>query len=134
VKVVVDTTVLVSGLLAPSGPCGEIVRLIVDGAITACHSPRIITEYREVLHRPRFRFNHSRVDTILAQIQQSGVLTGPLAACPALPDPDDQPFLEAALSGNAACIVTGNTVHFPARACRPVPVVNPAGFLKMLAA
>jgi predicted nucleic acid-binding protein len=25
-----------------------------------------------------------------------------------LPDPDDQPFLEVALAGNAAAIVTGN--------------------------
>jgi hypothetical protein len=30
-----------------------------------------------------------------------------------LPDPDDQPFLEAAIVGLADVIITGNLRHFP---------------------
>jgi putative PIN family toxin of toxin-antitoxin system len=134
VRVVIDTNVIVSGLLSPAGPCGGIVRLMVDGAFVPCYSSQILAEYHEVLHRARFRFDPLRVEIILEQIQHCGLLAGPLVTSPSLPDPDDQAFLEAALSARAACIVTGNAAHFPARVCRPVEIVSPARFLKLLSA
>jgi len=46
-----------------------------------------------------------------------------------LPDPDDEPFLEIALAGNAACLVTGNQSHFPAELCQGLKVLSPNEFL-----
>ena len=62
-------------------------------------------------------------------IEHSGhvVASAPLLA--PLPDPDDQPFLEAALAGQAACLVTGNRAHFPPKPCRPIRILSPAEFL-----
>ena len=50
-RVVLDTNVLVSGLLSPYGSPGEIVRRLAAGELTPCLEVRILVEYREVLLR-----------------------------------------------------------------------------------
>ena len=52
-RVVLDTNVLVSGLLTPSGPCGQIVELVLDGVLDLCVDGRILDEYEDVLRRPK---------------------------------------------------------------------------------
>lgn len=37
-KIVLDTNVLVSGLLQPFGPSGQIVRLVASGDLVPCHT------------------------------------------------------------------------------------------------
>lgn len=128
-RVVIDTNVLVSGLLTPFGTCSEIVRMVASAELTLCFDARIMTEYREVLARPRFRFNQERVTALLEQIEQRGV---PVAAAPLaepLPDLDDEPFLAVALDGMAACLVTGNLSHFPPDRRTGVTILAPAEFL-----
>src|ERR1700733_5562204 len=112
-KIVLDTNVLVSGLLQPFGPSGQIVRLVASGELILCHDPRILVEYRDVLFRKKFRFDPERVDALLDQITAEGipVMARPLAV--RLPDPDDEPFLEVALAGAVRCLITGNGKHYP---------------------
>lgn len=133
-RVVIDTNVFVSGLLTPTGPCGEIMRLMVAGAFTPCYSPHTLAEYREVLGRERFRFDPARVAAVLDSVRHGGVLAPARVSCPDLPHEDDRPFLEAALGAGAHCIVTGNTAHFPSSVCRPVSIVGPVAFLKLIVA
>ena len=130
-RVVVDTNVLVSSLLSPSGPPNAIRQLIVVGAVQVCYDVRILREYQEVLARPRFPFRDADVRDLLTQIEADGVLvmTGPLAA--PLPDPDDEPFLAVALAGRARCLVTGNLRDFPAERRWGVPVFSPRRFLDL---
>ena len=45
-------------------------------------------------------------------------------------DKDNLPFLEAAISGNADFIVTGNKKHFPEVKCKNIRVVSPAEFIE----
>ncbi|HKI01222.1 MAG TPA: putative toxin-antitoxin system toxin component, PIN family [Thermoanaerobaculia bacterium] len=54
-KIVLDTNILVSGLLQPFGPSGQIVRLVAAGELVLCHDSRILAEYWEVLLRKKFR-------------------------------------------------------------------------------
>ncbi len=54
-KIVLDTNVLVSGLLTPFGPTGEIVRMVSAGELILAIDARILSEYQEVLHRPKFK-------------------------------------------------------------------------------
>ena len=56
-KVVIDTNVIVSGLLTPFGNSAEIVRMITSGKLNLCFDARILTEYEEVLKRPKFKFS-----------------------------------------------------------------------------
>lgn len=128
-KVVVDTNVLVSGLLSPFGPPGEIVCMIASGALRVCFDARILTEYGEVLARPKFQFSSEQSQAFLEQIKTEGlsVAGNPLPA--RLPDPTDEPFLEAAVAGDVDRLITGNTKHFPSAKRQGVAVLSPREFL-----
>lgn len=128
-RVVLDTNVLVSGLLSPFGAPGEIVRLISSGSVTICFDARILAEYEEVLARPRFGFDADAVAALLDFMVSQGEPVASVPLAERLPDPDDEPFLEVAIAGGADFLVTGNAVHFPARAARDVRVISPSEFL-----
>lgn len=128
-KVVVDTNVLVAGLISPFGQCAEIVRMVSAGNLTLCLDTRIVAEYNEVLHRPKFRFNKDNVAALLEYIEHSGETTASLPLPHSLPDHDDEPFLEAAIAGQAACIVTGNKYHFPVKLCQGIKILSPNEFI-----
>ena len=130
-RIVLDTNVVVSGLLNPHGKPGTILQMVVSRAVTICYYARIITEYRDVLLRPKFPIDEAEVDAILEQIEAAGhlVVTSPLPQN--LPDPDDEPFLEVAMSGEAECLVTGNVKHYPEDHRRGMKVVSPAEFVEL---
>ena len=52
-KVVLDTNVVVSGLIQSKGNPARILSLALAGAVEVCHDDRILAEYAEVLARPR---------------------------------------------------------------------------------
>jgi putative PIN family toxin of toxin-antitoxin system len=129
-RIVLDTNVLVSGLLSPFGPPGEIVRMVSSGAVTLCVDARILSEYEEVLARPRFAFEPDAVAALLDYIDVCGetIASEPMTA--RLPDPDDEPFLEVAVAGAVDCPVTGNLAHFPPNALGGAHVLAPAEFVE----
>jgi uncharacterized protein len=131
-RIVLDTNVLVSGLLRSESTPGRILDQVVENAVSLCYDERILSEYREVLTRERFGFSRESVAALLQHVTVHGhlVVTPPMPA--ALPDPDDQPFLEVALASKAACLVTGNLRHFPAYLRQGVRVLSPAEFLGFL--
>jgi putative PIN family toxin of toxin-antitoxin system len=131
-RIVLDTNVLVSGLLSPLGPPGRILDLIISGALTLLHDDRLLAEYRTVLRRPRFGFAPADVEALLAFLRAEGepVPSPPLDVV--LPDLDDLPFLEVAVAGCAEALVTGNQVHFPPdQVPAGLRVVSPAEFLAL---
>ena len=128
-RVVLDTNVLVSGLLSPYGPPGELVRLVAMGALQVCYDARILGEYVAVLGRPAFSFSSDQVELFLAQLKAGGLVVGARPLPEALPDPDDEVFLAVALAGPAQHLVTGNTRHYPVKSRQGVEVITPAGFL-----
>ncbi len=129
-KIVLDTNVLVAGLLSPFGPCADIVRMVSSGSLTLCLDARVLSEYHEVLRRPKFHFDQEKVAAILDYIEHHSPVVASVPLSASLPDPDDEPFLEVALSGGARYLVTGNASHFPSELCRGVKVIPPADFLK----
>jgi len=129
-RIVLDTNVLVSGLLSPFGPPGEIVRLVSDGSIALCVDARIVGEYEQVLARPRFSFDPDDVATLLDLIDSTAEMVAAHPLQIRLPDADDEPFLEVAIVACADCLVTGNTVHFPQDAWATATVLSPAEFME----
>jgi putative PIN family toxin of toxin-antitoxin system len=129
-KVVLDTNVLVSGLLTPFGPSGEILRMVFSGELTLCLDARMLTEYKDVLHRLKFKFNEDHISVLLDFIMQNGhfTLSGPLQI--RLPDPDDEPFLEVAIAGKVLALVTGNRIHYPASPFKGVNIFQPSQFVE----
>jgi putative PIN family toxin of toxin-antitoxin system len=128
-NIVLDTNVLVAGLLSPFGPCGQIVRMVSSGELTLSFDARILTEYEEVLDRPKFKFEKDKVASFLDHIEQRGFMTASSPLSRSLPDIDDDPFLEVAIAAQASCIVTGNRMHFPSELCQGIKFFAPADFL-----
>lgn len=128
-KIVLDTNVLVSGLLKSHSDAGTIVRMVAGGLLRVVYDARILTEYREVLGRPKFGFEKAEIEAIITQIETEGILVLGQPLPERLPDPDDEPFLEAALAGKETVLVTGNKKHFPAPVSKKVLVLNPGEFI-----
>ena len=130
-KIVLDTNVVVSGLISPFGAPGEMVRMVASGALELCYDARVLSEYRSILLRQKFSFDGAHVEDLLDQIEACGhVTTGKLLA-KRLSDSDDEPFLEIALGGEAHYLVTGNLKHYPAKKRQGMRVVSPAKFLEI---
>jgi len=122
---VLDTNVLVSGLLSPSGPPGRLVDVLLGRRLELAFDDRIEAEYREVLARPKLGIEPIRRDAFLAILQfQEHVIALPWPH-PASPDEDDVVFLEVAAQTPARTVVTGNLRHFPASCRGPVTVLSP---------
>jgi len=131
---VVDTNVLVSGLLSPHGPPGRIVDLLLARGLQLLVDDRVLDEYADVLRRPRFGFARSDVDALMVFLASSAERVSAPPLDVQLPDADDTPFLEVAAAAGADALVTGNTEDFvPRRGAHAVRVVTPAGLLALLA-
>ena len=130
-RVVVDTNVLVSGLLSPFQPPGVIVGRVSAGSLRLCYDARMWAEYEEVLRRPAFPFTEQEVAALLAQVQALGELVVPAPLPVRLGDADDEPFLEVAHAAMVEYLVTGNLKHFPPTRWRGVRIVSPREFLDL---
>ena len=130
-RVVVDTNVLVSGLLGAYSNPGEIVRMVSSGSLELCHDSRILEEYREVLLRPKFSFQKTDLEFLLDKIHSSGHVVAAQPLDVSLADPDDEPFLEVALSGKASYLITGNLKDYAAFHGKNLKIISPKDFLKV---
>lgn len=131
-RIVLDTNVLVSGLLSAGGPPGRILDGVMAGALGLVLDDRIAREYRAVLARRRFGFDRELREVVLRFLETTAerALAPPLDVQCA--DPGDQPFLEVAVAAGVDALVTGNRRHFPTRAS--VPILGPAEFVRRWAA
>ena len=127
-RLVLDTNVLVSGLLTPHGNAARIVDAVLAGEFLLLYDQRILEEYQEVLLRPHFKINPLFLEEVLAALEQSGERMPALPVPKPCADPDDTMFLEIALGGEADVLVTGNKKRFPS-AVSGLRIVSPAEFL-----
>lgn len=127
-RIVLDTNVLISGILNPHGAPGSILNAVLNEEVTVLVDDRILSEYRDVLLRPKFRFPEDYVESVLEFLECGlpPITAGPTSA--AIPDSDDIPFYEVAIAGDADYLVTGNDKHFPAGQL----IVSPRTFLEIL--
>lgn len=128
-RTVLDTNVLVSGLLKPYGAPGEIVRMVASGVLRVCHDARILAEYQEVLRRPKFGFRPSDVEALLDGIRSNGLAVSATPLPRRLSDPDDEMFLEVAVAAGARHLITGNLSDYAGHTHRPVQVISPSRFI-----
>lgn len=132
-RVVLDTNVLVSGLLNPHGAPGRVLDLLLVGGLRPLFDDRMLHEYRDVLVRSKFGFDPGDVRALLVHLRSMGQrLTAPPLAV-TLPDQDDLPFLEVAAAGGARALVTGNASDYePRRGSHGVTVLSPDDFLETM--
>lgn len=127
--VVLDTSVLISGLLSARGASAAWVEAFFADRIKLAYTPAIFAEYADVMERPEFAGVITPADRmgIILKIHHCGVPVKP-AVVPAddWPDPDDLPFVAAALSTEARVIITLNPADFEPAARHGLRVLSPA--------
>jgi putative PIN family toxin of toxin-antitoxin system len=131
--IVLDTNVLVSGLIHSGNPPGQIIDRLRSGDISLVLDDRILLEYTDVLGRPYFKryFSEFEKDIILEFIGNDSHRILCTKRIKGLPDPDDACFAEVAFASNVP-LVTGNLKHFPPSQCQGLKILTPAECLDML--
>ena len=129
---VIDTNVVVSGMMSanPESPTKRCLRAVLGGTVCPLFNSKIISEYREVLSRDKFKFGAERVAAIIARIEADGLCIDQLHSAEKFTDETDRVFYEVALAkaDDGAKVVTGNSKHYP---ISPI-VVSPAEFCAMI--
>jgi putative PIN family toxin of toxin-antitoxin system len=132
IRVVIDTNILVSAMIASSGNEALVVVAINAGLVTPCFSAEIIEEYSDVLRRPKFRFSTEEISAHLALLRERGNFFAPALISRTSPDPEDDKFIACALAGHADFIVTGNKRHFPEGQYASAKIVNSGELLELI--
>jgi putative PIN family toxin of toxin-antitoxin system len=134
--VVVDTNVLVSGLLAgePNATVRHIVDAMLAGQFPFLLSEALLREYRQVLLRPHLQRLHglteAETDIVLTELTANGLWREPGDAPPA-PDPGDNHLWALLATQPGSILVTGDR-----RLLENPPdfasVLSPKSFLRLL--
>ena len=129
-NIVLDTNVLVSGMINPHGAPGRIIDLVTAGTVNIALDDRIFAEYCNVLNRPRFEryFSDFEKTSIIEFFKLAGLRTKTSVVVTDLPDLGDIPFLEIALSQNIP-LITGNLKHFPKSKTLNCTIITPPEFI-----
>ena len=129
--IVLDTNVLVSGMIVTDHPPGRIIDLMRAGEVRLAVDDRIVAEYEDVLARPYFRryFTLEEKERVMGFIRSDSLRYVCTERIEGLPDPKDAPFAETAFVADVP-LITGNLKHFPVRKTRrAIHVITPAQFL-----
>lgn len=112
---VIDTNILVSAMLThnPQAATARVLDYIIEGVITPVYNDDIISEYQEVLHRPKFCFDPLLVQNVLDYFRHYGIQVQPAPYEGSMPDDKDRAFYEVSLGLPDSFLVTGNLKHFP---------------------
>ncbi len=124
IRAVIDTNVLVSGLLSPEGNEALILLAIHQGLVCPCCTEDILAEYAAVLARPKFAFPAEDIAAALAMFRDKGEFFLPEVSGPVSSDPGDTKFLHCARAARADYLVTGNKRDFPNASYGVTRVVN----------
>jgi putative PIN family toxin of toxin-antitoxin system len=138
VRAVVDTNVLVSGLIAGQSPPAQIVDAWLDRRFVLVTSIYQVEELNHVLAYPRLagriRLEVEEVETILAGLLlQADVVPGDLVIPGVTRDPKDDPIVACALEGQAGYIVSGDGDLLALEAYEGIEIVTPRQFIEVLA-
>jgi len=135
-RAVIDTNVIVSGLIRPRGAPGAVLRALRDRRLVAVVSPAILEEIVGVLSRPwlhsKYGVDETDVETFLRLLVLRAELIEPSSEVRRCRDPNDDKFLEAAVDGHAARIVSGDADLLALDSIEGIAIVDPASFLEEL--
>ncbi len=130
-KVVLDTNVVVSGLLHQKGAPAAILDAATSKQFRCYISEPLLAEYREVLTRSYLGMDQHRAVRFVRELREVAIFVVPRKRVAVARDPDDDRVMECALEARADFIVTGNIRDFPAQ-FHGVRIVTPRDFLFVL--
>ena len=129
VRVVLDTNVIISALLAKDGNPARIFELFLNGTILNYTSKEILDEIREVLSRPHFAISLETQSFVMNALENYSIIITPESKIHAVDhDPDDNKFIDCALSAKAV-IISGDNHLLKLKKCQEVYILSPREFL-----
>jgi putative PIN family toxin of toxin-antitoxin system len=129
---VFDTNVIVSAGIQPNGtPAQLLLEWVLVRRVQLVSSPAVVSKYREVVRRDKFRRYEFPPLWLEVAIEHSLWLPEPAPRPISCPDPNDAPFLTLA-GASGAWLVTGNLKHFPENTRGGVRVITPSEYLAHL--
>jgi putative PIN family toxin of toxin-antitoxin system len=109
-RVVIDTNIIVSALIAPAGKPAAVIDAWLDGEFTLLTCAEQLDELRATLKKPRVAelIKPHQAGRLVNQIKRFAEDVAPLPPVRRSPDPDDDFLLALAEAGKADCLVTGD--------------------------
>lgn len=128
-RVVLDTNVLISAVISTGVP-HDVVVAGYDGEFQLIVSEATVAEFRETLRNYPDRFGLTEeVRTEVETLQYFAEFVDPDEEITAVEDdPDDDKFLEAAVTGDAGYLVSGDEHLLALDSFRDVEIVTPRTF------
>jgi len=132
-RVVIDTGVLVSGLLQAESVPAQAFRLSAHAA-TLLVSEETINEAFIVLHKPKFKpyLESSDIESFMKAYANMSELVHLPVMLKACRDPDDDKFLALAVSGAADMIITGDQDLLILNPFQDISILTPRKFLDFM--
>jgi putative PIN family toxin of toxin-antitoxin system len=130
--VVLDTNVALSALLFRGGATGRLRHAWQDGACLPLVSTATVQELIRVLAYPKFRLSADDQHELLADYLPYAHSVRIPKRAPVVPDcrdPFDRPFLELAVAGRAAVLVSGDRDLLALAGQTRFAIISPAEFL-----
>ena len=126
-RIILDTNVLVSGIFWGGAPL-KILDHWVSGNLDIVISPEILDEYVRVINELG-----GKQPSLAAQwvdlLTTYPVIIKKRVSLSLSRDPDDDKFLECAVSGSADCIVSGDDDLLALKHIHTIPILKPAAFI-----
>ena len=129
-RVVIDTNVLISGLLsATSTPARAVEKAVTKAQLVA--TLETLRELIETLHSSKFDpyVRRERRDALLERVAAVAEIIHVLQSIRASRDPKDAKFLDAAVNGRAEVIVTGDKDLLDLNPFRGIAIITPSDYL-----
>lgn len=132
-RVVIDTNVLVSGLLVKGSPADAVRHGWERGAFELVTSEWQLDEIRRVSRYPRLakRVRPHEFGRLVGRMRRSALVVSDLPKVTVSADPDDDAVVATALAGGAEWLVTGDAGHLLSLGnVGGVAIVSPSAFLE----
>jgi len=124
-RIVLDTNVIVSALLTPTGLPAKILNLILERIIKVVYDNDILAEYVNVLSRKELKINMELAEYVIDFIKKDGEFVITKLSKIKFSDESDRKFYDVYKTAGTLFLITGNARHFPKEA----GIVSPKEFL-----
>ena len=125
---VLDTNVIISAVLSDK-LCRAILHKVFDKEIVGVTSLVLIDELNRVLQQ-KFHLGKEVEESLNSQIKESFIIETPLQTISIVSDETDNRVVEAAISGNADYIISGDKHLLDLKKYQKILIVTPAEFLE----
>ena len=130
-KVVIDTSVLISGVYLPESKPAQVLKLAGKKYIENISSPFILAEFRRIL-RDKFLWEESKIKKFAGWVGSISQMVDPEQSLSVISHVSDNRILECALAGQADFIISGDRHLTGLESFERISIVPPSRFLELI--